>query len=90
MLDGPFQGLGLGFGVTAASGRKVALPNRFETETVVTFDAQLSYRLGPLRAGFSVRNLTDEDYYQPYQFLGQQVVRPGAPRSFFAQASLTF
>ena len=90
VLDGPFEGLGLGFGVTVASGRKIALPNRFETETAVTFDAQLSYRLGPLRAGFSVRNLTDEDYYQPYQFLGQQVVRPGAPRSFFAQASLTF
>ena len=89
VLDGALEGLGLGFGVTVASGRKVALPNRFETETAVTFDAQLSYRLGPLRAGFSVRNLTDEDYDQPYQFLGQQVVRPGAPRSVFAQVSMT-
>ncbi|MGP1256415.1 MAG: TonB-dependent siderophore receptor [Kiloniellales bacterium] len=89
-LDGPLDGLGLGVGVTAASKREITLPNRVETDAYVVADAQLSYELGPIRLGLTVENLTDEDHFEPYQFLGQSVVRPTQPRSLFATVSASF
>lgn len=89
-LDGPLDGLGLGFGVTAASKREVTLPNEFETDAHFVADAQLSYGLGPVTFGLSVENLTNEDHFEPYQFLGQSVVRPTQPRSVFATISASF
>ncbi|WP_162906832.1 TonB-dependent siderophore receptor [Algihabitans albus] len=89
-LDGPFEGLGLGIGVTAASGREITLPNDLETDAYVVADAQLSYGAGPVTFGLSIENLTDEDYFEPYQFLGQSVVRPAQPRSVFATIRASF
>lgn len=89
-LEGPLDGLGLGVGLTAASKREIALPNSFTTDAFVVADAQLSYELGPFELGISVENLTDADHFEPYQFLGQSVVRPTQPRSVFATLSASF
>ena len=89
-LDGPFHGLGLGFGVSAASKREITLENDLETEAHFVADAQLSYELGPVDVRLSVENLTDEDHFEPYQFLGQSVVRPTQPRSVFVRVSASF
>ena len=83
-IDGPLAGFGVGLGVTAASERQITLPNDIETEAYFAVDAQLSYDIGPLAIGVSIQNLTDEEYFEPYQFLGQSVVRPARPLSVFA------
>ena len=89
-LEGTFDGLGLGVGLTAASQREITLPNNFETESYFTIDAQLSYELGPVKFALSVLNLTNERFYEPYLFLNQPVVRPAQSRAVYATVSATF
>ena len=90
ILDGPLRGLGFGLGVTAASQREITLPNDLRTDAFFAADAQLSYDIGPVTLGVSIENLTDEDHFEPYQFLGQSVVRPARPLSVFATAAVSF
>ncbi|MEQ1537683.1 MAG: TonB-dependent receptor [Sphingorhabdus sp.] len=79
--DGALRGLGLGLGMTAASGAHTTLPNSDKTKGYAVFDAQASYETGPFRISASVTNLTDKLYFTPYLYLNQSVVRPGTPRS---------
>ena len=83
-VDGPLAGFGVGLGVTAASERQITLPNDIETEAYFAVGVQLSYDIGPLAIGVPIQNLTDEEYFEPYQFLGQSVVRPARQLSVFA------
>lgn len=77
------NGFELGGGVTAASDAVMTLPNGAEVDGYVVADAQASYALGGVRIGLRVDNLFDADYYVPYQYFAQDVVRPGNPRSAF-------
>ena len=88
-LDGPLDGLGLGLGVSAASERQITLPNDLQTGASFTVDAQVSYDIGPATLGVSIENLTDEDHFEPWQFLGQSVVRPTRPLSVFATVAVS-
>lgn len=82
-LDGSIEGLELGAGVTAASDSVIALPNGAEVDGYIVADAQASYTLGGIRVGLRVDNLFGADYFVPYQYFAQDVVRPGNPRSAF-------
>ncbi len=88
--EGTLNGFGLGLGMTAASGAHVTLPNSVKTGGYAVFDAQASYETGPFRIGVSLTNLFDRTYFAPYQYLGQPVVRPGAPRSAFVTLGVAF
>lgn len=88
--EGALRGFGLGAGMTAASGSQVTLPNSVQTKGYAVFDAQASYDIGPFRIGVSVSNIFDRTYFTPYQYLGQPVVRPGAPRSAFVTLGVSF
>lgn len=88
--EGPLRGFGIGTGMTAASGSEVTLPNSVKTKGYTVFDAQASYEMGPFRIGVSVSNIFDRTYFSPYQYLGQPVVRPGAPRSAFVTLGVNF
>lgn len=83
VLDGELNGLGVGAGLLAASAAEITLPNTSRGDSYVTFDAQASYETGSFRIGVSIANLFDARYFLPYQYLAQDVVRPGAPRSAF-------
>jgi iron complex outermembrane receptor protein len=89
-LDGGMRGLGVGASVSAASGAELTLPNSYRSDSYVIFDAQASYETGPYRIALSVQNLADDRYFLPYQYLGQAVVRPGAPRSAYLTIGLRF
>lgn len=88
--DGGLRGFGFGAGMTAASGSEVTLPNSVSTRGYAVFDAQASYETGPFRIGVSVGNIFDRTYFTPYQYLGQPVVRPGAPRTAFVTLGVNF
>ncbi|WDA41380.1 TonB-dependent siderophore receptor [Erythrobacter sp. BLCC-B19] len=82
-LDGGMKGLELGAGLTAASDSVIALPNGAEVDGYVVADAQASYTIDGMRVGLRIDNLFGADYFVPYQYFAQDVVRPGNPRSAF-------
>jgi iron complex outermembrane receptor protein len=97
-FDGALDGLGIGAGLTYSQEAATAFPNPFspdfprvfDSDAFVVADLQASYDTGRYRIGVSVENLFDETYVVPYQYLGQEVVRPGQPRSAFATLSAEF
>ncbi len=89
-LQGSLEGLELGAGLTAASDSVIALPNGAEVDGFVVADAQASYTIGGIRIGLRVDNLFGTDYFVPYQYFAQDVVRPGNPRSAFVTLGFGF
>lgn len=89
-LDGEMKGLELGAGVTVASDSVIALPNGAEVDGYVVADAQASYTISGIRIGLRVDNLFGADYFVPYQYFAQDVVRPGNPRSAFVTLGFGF
>ncbi|MEO1367826.1 MAG: TonB-dependent receptor, partial [Acidobacteriota bacterium] len=79
--EGRWGGLGLGLGLSAGSERELTLPNAIAAEGYHLFDLQASYEVGRATFGMSVVNVTDEDFFEPYQYLAQAVVIPTRPRS---------
>lgn len=88
--EGVLRGLGLGLGITAASKRPVSLTNNYFTEPYCVADAQISYERESWKAELSVSNLTNSFYYEPYPYLGEDVVAPVRPISFFLTLSTRF
>ena len=88
-LDGAFEGLSVGAGVTFASGSEVTVPNTFRTDSYAVFDARAAYDFGGARLALSVENLVDDSYFVPNGVLNSHVA-PGAPRTFRASLSATF
>lgn len=88
--DGRLKGFGIGLGVTAGSRRPVSLSNNFYTPAYYVADAQLSYEHDSFKAVLSVSNLTDHFYYEPYPYLGEDVVAPARPLSIGLTVSVTF
>ena len=63
----------------------ITLPNGVATDGYYTIDAQASYQIGRYSLGLSIINLTDRQYFEPYQFLAQSVVAPADPRGVLLQ-----
>lgn len=86
-FEGALDGLGIGAGLTWSSDAEITLPNSFHSDAYAVLDLQASYEWDRYRIGLNVQNLADEDYFLPYQYFAQAVVRPGAPRSAFVTLS---
>ncbi|WP_229956413.1 TonB-dependent siderophore receptor [Parasphingorhabdus litoris] len=89
-IGGTLDGLAIGAGLTAASSAELTLPNSVRSDSYIVFDAQASYDLGPARLGLRIDNIFDEQYFLPYQYLAQSVVRPGNPRSAYLTLNFDF
>ncbi|MDJ0977292.1 MAG: TonB-dependent siderophore receptor [Erythrobacter sp.] len=83
VLAGALEGLELGAGLTGVSETVITLPNNAEVDGYIVADAQASYTIGRARIGLRIDNLFNADYFIPYQYFAQDVVRPGNPRSAF-------
>ena len=88
--EGALKGLGLGIGVTAGSKRPVSFTNDYFTEAYYVADAQISYERKAFKAVLSITNLTNHFYYEPYPYLGEDVVAPARPLSIGLTLSTTF
>ena len=86
-FSGRLEGLGVGAGLTWAAPAELTLPNSFESDAYSVIDLQASYSFGRYRLGLTIENLADEDYFRPYQYFAQAVVRPGMPRAAFVTLS---
>lgn len=81
--EGRLAGLGLGLGATLADDAPLTDANIFSSDSFTVFDAQVGFSVGNFDVRLNVVNLFDEDYFRPYQYLLQEVVRPGQERSVF-------
>ena len=87
--SGDLEGLSLGAGFYASSPRVVELGNGFTTPSFITFDAAATYSLDDWTFALTGKNLTDQRYYLPYQYL-QGRVAPGEERAVYATISRRF
>jgi len=76
------KGWSIGGGVYAASDQFVDFANIYKTGAYFTVDAKVGYETETFAASFNVKNLTNEEYFVPYSWLGGQVA-PGADRAFY-------
>jgi iron complex outermembrane receptor protein len=76
------KGWSVGAGVYAASDQFVDFANVYKTGGYFTVDAKIGYENEKFAASFNVKNLTGEEYFVPYSWLGGQVA-PGADRAFY-------
>lgn len=67
------SGLSAGLGVYWQSEVFVDDANQFKVDGYHTFDTALNYQTRRYNFGLTVKNLTNEDYYQYYNYLGGRV-----------------
>lgn len=87
--DAILKGWSVGAGIYAAAGSYVDNANLFKTDAYFTVDASIAYADENLRAAFNVKNLTQEEYFVPYSFLGGQVAA-GDDRSYYGTIALKY
>lgn len=82
-----YRGLSAGAGVYAASGAYVDPANVYETTGYYTVDAKVGYDDEDISASLSVKNLTDREYFVPYNYFGGRIA-PGEPLSVYSTFSV--
>ena len=80
---GALSGLGLGLGATYADEAPLTDANQFESDAYTVFDFQADYQINRISLRLNVVNLTDKEYFKPWQYLLQEVVRQGQERSIY-------
>jgi iron complex outermembrane recepter protein len=88
-VDGAWKGLSFGAGVYAASEQVVELGAVWRTPGYATLEAKIAYQYEGWNMALIGRNLTDRQYFVPYQYLSGRVA-PGDGRTVFASASRKF
>lgn len=76
------RGWSVGAGVYAASSQFVDSANLYKTSAYYTVDAKIGYETEHYKAAFVVKNVTGNEYFVPYAFLGGQVA-PSDDRTFY-------
>jgi len=85
----PFAGFSIGAGIYAQSGVYVSNAHLFKTESYYSLDASIAYRIENYKLGLSIKNLTDEHYFERIDYLGGSVA-PSQGTSVFASISLRY
>jgi iron complex outermembrane receptor protein len=83
------KGVSVGAGLYAASDAAIDLGNVFFTDPYLTVDAAVTYAADRWKATASVKNLTDELYFVPHNYLGGRVAR-GDARSIYLTVTNAF
>lgn len=89
------EGLNVGFGVYLRSGAFLGNQNAYKTDGYHSFDAVVSYEIGAIKLAATVKNLSNEAYFQPFQYYGSGTsgggrVAPGLERMLFVSTSVKF
>lgn len=83
------SGLSAGAGVYWQSEAHVDDANQFKADSYHTFDAAINYSTERYNLGLTIKNLTNEDYYQYYNYFGGRV-RPDNGTSAYLTASFKY
>lgn len=76
------KGWSVGAGIYAATSQAIEPGDKYFTNGYFTVDARLGYDAGTFAADLSVKNLTDEEYFVPFDYFRGRVA-PGAPRTVY-------
>lgn len=82
-------GISVGAGIYLASGAYVDDQNLYKTAGYHTIDARIGYDTKDFSAAFNVKNLSGEEYFVPYTYLGGQVA-PGDTRTYYGTLAYRF
>jgi iron complex outermembrane receptor protein len=86
----PFlEGLSIGGGVYAQGKSYLSNNNTFRVAGYHTFDASIAYEHKNFRVATTVKNLTNEHYYQAYNYFGGRVI-PSEGTTAYATFSVKF
>ncbi|NOT85522.1 MAG: TonB-dependent siderophore receptor [Methylococcaceae bacterium] len=83
------KGLSIGAGVYWQSAVFLSNNNKFQVDGFYNVDASIAYKYERYKVALSVKNLTDEEYYQSYGYLNGRVA-PGPPISAYATFSVDY
>lgn len=83
------KGLSIGAGVYLQSGSYVSDDNLFKVSGFHSFDAAIAYETDRFRLAATVKNFTNEQYFQAYGFLAGHVA-PAPGTTVFGSASVKF
>ena len=83
------EGLSLGAGFYAQTDEQVGDNNQFQSDAFYTVDATARYQTQRFRVELALRNLTDNDYFDRYNYFGGRVA-PSPGRSAFVTVAATF
>lgn len=86
---GRARGMLFGVGLYASGKQAVDLQNRWTTDAYQTVDALISRQWGRFRVALNGKNLIDETYFEPYQYLFGEVT-PGDRRALYGSLGVTF
>lgn len=76
------KGLSAGFGVYLRSGAFLSNNNLFKTDGYHTFDAAIAYETKHFKLATTVKNLTGEDYFQPYNYFAGRTAPAAGPEAY--------
>ena len=85
----PSPGFRIGAGLYAQDDTLISLRNSFYSDPYFTVDASAAYTFSRFILGLTVKNATDEEYFERLNYLGGRVA-PAQGRAFYASASATF
>lgn len=83
------KGFSVGGGLYAQSEAYLSNNNTFKSDGYHTFDASLSYEQKHFKLAATIKNLTDEEYYQAYGYFGGRVI-PSQGTSAYFTASVKY
>ncbi|ANE57522.1 TonB-dependent receptor [Methylomonas sp. DH-1] len=86
---GILNGWSAGFGVYLRDGAFLSNNNGFKTSGYHSFDAAIAYETGHFKLAATVKNLTGERYFLPYDYFDGRVA-PAANTSLFATLSVKY
>ncbi|MGY6276443.1 TonB-dependent siderophore receptor [Methylomonas sp. MgM2] len=67
------KGLSIGLGVYLSAGAYLSNNNQFKTSGYHRFDAAIAYETTRFKLATSVKNLTNQDYFQPFNYFAGRV-----------------
>lgn len=87
--EAQLKGLSLGAGVYAQSGAYLSNANMYKSDAYYSMDAAIAYDTGDYKLGISIKNLTDQDYFQWLDYLGTRV-SPAQGTTVYFSGSVRF
>ena len=79
----PLQGLSVGGGLYAQSSAYLSNNNTFKADGYHNFDASITYEQQHFKVAATVKNLTNERYFQPYGYFDGRVIPAEGTSAYF-------
>ena len=87
--DPILEGWSVGSGIYAQSSTYLAKDNLYKTDSFYTVDADIAYKVKGYKLGISIKNLTDNDYFQRLNYFDTRVT-PAQGTTVYFSGSVTF